>query len=188
MGLKLRSKMKTPHNGWFYVDQLTGHKVRNDVFENLLGEIATYRKAHGFQLTEGWQEEVEHTVCLLLDVDNTEDWVFDPDHPPLTRMVKEGHRLWGELHGYALAYPEQPSEEDKVAAEGWFRGWESRIPNLNCKCAKNWRSLQLGLPDLSNRESFYRWTVAAHDRVREKLGQPILEGEFRHRFDQVMTS
>jgi hypothetical protein len=174
--LRLRTKSKTPHGGWRYVEQATGHEIRDDVYDNLVEQVLSHKKAHGIQLTETWAQEVEDTVALLLDVDDPENWAFDPTTPPADRMSVEGRKLWRELHAYALAYPEQPTEEDRQVAERWFRSWESRIPGgLNCICSRHWRQLGLGLPELSSRDAFYEWTVMAQNKVNVSLGRPIFQ-------------
>lgn len=181
--LKLKSKMTTPHLGWPYVEPSTGHLIRDEVYENLVQRVLDHKKAHGIALTDTWREEIEDSVCLHLEVEDWDRWCIDPDNAPVPRMVSEGRKLWAELHQHAMNFPVAPEEDDRMAALAWFRGWEARVPSLNCKCARNWKSLALGQPDVSSRKSYYVWTVIAHDKVREKLGQPIMEGEFRHLVD-----
>jgi hypothetical protein len=178
--LKFKSLNRTPPDS-VYTQPETGFQVRWETsIDDVFDKITTHRHAHRIQLTEGWQDEVLHQLAMTLKAVPWEDWCYDPDKPHIPRLAAYGQALWKELHEYALAYPEKPDDYEQQAALGWFAGWVSRIPRaMNCDCAANWRRLNLGSPDVSSRANFYQWTVMAHDRVREKLGQERMEGAFR---------
>jgi Erv1 / Alr family len=94
-------------------------------------------------------------------------------------MIPEvGNALWIMLHAYALFYPCLPNARDRMAAERWLDVFGALV-NQNsrgCKrCATEWdKILQIMRPDLSSRDAFYLWTLAAHDRVNRRLGRALM--------------
>lgn len=178
--LKFRTLSKTPPSA-VYTEPSTGYTVKWDTsIDDLYEKVAESRRAHGIQLTEGWKDEVIHQMCMTLKVDNWDEWCYDTEVPHIPRLAVYGRTMWNELHNRALAYPNNPDEHDRQNARSWFHSWEARIPTaMNCGCAANWKRLALGEPDFSSRRAYYLWTVNAHDRVREHLGQPFMDGEFR---------
>lgn len=177
--LRFKTLMRTPPDS-VYTEPSTGYKVPwVTSFQDCLDKVKEHRELHGIQLTEGWEREVESQLAMTLKVSDPENWIEDTEKPYIPRLVAYGRALWAELHAYALAYPENPDDHQKAAAQAWFAGWVARIPSAKCDCAYRWAKLGL-TPDFSDRRSFYLWSVAAHDRVREHLGQTIMGGEFRH--------
>lgn len=179
--LKFRTTSRTPPDS-VYTEPTTGYQVKWETsIDDLFDRVATHKKAHRIQLTEGWKDEVIHQLCMTLKVDDWNAWCYDSDIPYTSHLMRYGQRMWAELHEWAKAYPEKPDEHQKQAALVWFSGWVARIASaMNCDCAANWRRLNLGAPDVSGRASLYQWTVNAHDSVRNHMGQPIMEGSFRH--------
>lgn len=149
-------------------------------FDDLLARIAEHRKAHGFPMEKGWEEEVQEQICSTLKVSDWDEWCEDTSNPKVPRLVALGRQLWAELHAYALAFPERPHEKEVESALRWLEGWVARIPSAKCDCAYHWHKMGLDF-DLSSRKGFYDSTVRVHDAIRSRLGQPIMEGEFRHR-------
>lgn len=93
-------------------------------------------------------------------------------------MIPEvGYSLWIMLHAYAVVYPCLPNKRDKMAAERWLEifGALVKMNSSGCKhCATEWdKILRIMAPDLSSRDAFYLWTLAAHDRVNRRLGKPL---------------
>lgn len=147
-------------------------------FEDVLETIAEHRKAHGIAMPEGWEREVEHQMCFTLKVDNPDDWIWDPENPPVPYLVAYGRALWAELHARPLSFPERPTEQDKQNEIQWLEGWKARIPSAKCDCAYRWKKMGLDF-DLSSREGYYRSTVVIHDRINQELGKPVWSGPWQ---------
>jgi mitochondrial FAD-linked sulfhydryl oxidase len=89
-------------------------------------------------------------------------------------LAEEGRARWLELHTYAFDYPDYPTAMDLQQARRWLAHFSRRIPSFGCSCADHWQlMLSVCEPDLTNKETFYWWTVAAHDSVNRKLGKPL---------------
>lgn len=97
----------------------------------------------------------------------TSEFVAMPD------QISVFHNLWKELHQRALNHT---SGSDSV----WLSGWKNRIPKIGtgCPCKEHmavWSS-QNRL-DFSSSETYFAWTVAAHNSVNAKLGKKIFTVE-----------
>jgi len=92
---------------------------------------------------------------------------------------------WIPLHKYPVQYWHS---WDAQAATVWFNSWRSRIPAFGCACQKNFSDYcQSSPPDFSSAESFFRWTVEAHNFVSLNHVRPPKQSltliEARQRFD-----
>jgi hypothetical protein len=77
---------------------------------------------------------------------------------------------WIPLHQYPVQHWHS---WDAQAATNWFSSWRSRIPNYGCACHKNFSDYcQSNPPDFSSAESFFQWTVEAHNFVSLNHVQP----------------
>jgi hypothetical protein len=86
-------------------------------------------------------------------------------------LAAAGRQLWAELHRRALSY-----QGDEWDEHPWIACFARRVPCGTCR--DEWRQLIQELPpDLTDRESYFRWTVRAHNAVNAKLGKPILSFE-----------
>jgi hypothetical protein len=77
----------------------------------------------------------------------------------------KGPKMWAQLH----ARPElMTSQENEKQWLSWFSG------QVDCgDCRRHWMQLMQEMPpDLSSKESYYAWTVAAHNSVNRRLGKP----------------
>lgn len=77
---------------------------------------------------------------------------------------------WIPLH----QYPGQHWHSwDAQAATGWFNSWRSRIPSYGCACQKNFSDYcHSNPPDFNSADTFFRWTVDAHNFVSLNHVQP----------------
>jgi hypothetical protein len=84
-----------------------------------------------------------------------------------------GKYIWTSIHVIALAYPETPTEADKVDYKEFF----SKLgPVLPCqKCSSNYIKHNHDIPIdfyLYNRDNLFRWTVELHNIVNKECGKP----------------
>lgn len=174
MSLRFISKQETPQGGWSYTEASTGITLRALQFSQLIGMVAAHRQANGLDLGDGWAKRMEAEMCMT-----NPSPCHDPDSVVEDPLSAYGRQLWGELHEYALDYPASPDELDVREAQRWLSAWEERIPKFQkCNCRENWEKFR-GIPDLASRRAFYTWTVLAHGRVSEKLGnKPDVVAEF----------
>ena len=82
-----------------------------------------------------------------------------------------GPSAWEFLHSIAFAYPENPTQEDKTAANNFIHSFACMLPCSVCK--DHFKSNIKVLPvDVSTREKFFDWTVQLHNLVNKQLGKP----------------
>lgn len=89
---------------------------------------------------------------------------------------KWGLHVWTMIHLAALAYPNKPSQEEKLAMYQFFQSLQYVLP---CPiCADNFREklqeTNFGNRELDNREALFNWTVLIHSMVNEKKHKPAL--------------
>lgn len=88
-----------------------------------------------------------------------------------------GRALWKVIHGYAVSYPDTPTDETTETARHFFEVVISETVRENsrrCSCSTEWEQMLYDVPPpYHNREALYWWTVAAHDRVRRKQGKKL---------------
>lgn len=80
-----------------------------------------------------------------------------------------GPHGWQFLHSITLAYPDNPTLEDKNNHAQFFNGIQNILP---CQSCRDHYALSLQeLPveqHLENKESLFRWLVDIHNRVNVK--------------------
>ena len=78
-----------------------------------------------------------------------------------------GPNMWKSLHAISFAFPENPSIEQRLAAERVFRDLQHMIP---CpKCQEHYRQQLEKYPlRCENRTELTKWLVAVHNRVNEQ--------------------
>lgn len=82
------------------------------------------------------------------------------------------HRqLWEVIHTYAANYPKKPSYVDKKMAVAWYH---KIIDHLICETCKGHYKKSLETLCVKNRNHLFRWTVAMHNRVNERLGKRLI--------------
>ena len=80
------------------------------------------------------------------------------------------HSHWTLLHQYPV---ERWNDWEAQAAVSWFVSWRSRIPNYGCDYRKNFSAyLQSNPPAFASADSFFQWTVEAHNFVSLNHVQP----------------
>jgi len=100
-------------------------------------------------------------------------------------IMKIGPDVWGPhgwkfLHFVALAYPNEPTEDDKKHYKQFFELLQFMLP---CSlCANNYKDHiynDLPITDevLKNKDTFVKWTVDIHNMVNEQTGKPKLSLE-----------
>ena len=81
-----------------------------------------------------------------------------------------GPHGWQFLHSITLAYPDNPTLEDKNNHTQFFNSIQNILP---CQSCRDHYSLSLQeLPveqHLENKESLFRWLVDIHNRVNVKI-------------------
>jgi hypothetical protein len=101
-------------------------------------------------------------ITAILDATGAEAHKFQCDRP------EPSH--WIPLHRYPVQHWHS---WDAQAATSWFSSWRSRIPSYGCACQKNFSDYcQSNPPDFSSADSFFQWTVEAHNFVSLDHVQP----------------
>lgn len=163
-------KHTTPPGGWRYTEPLSGVSFTSLTFQDILNQIAKHRRASGFDMPYEWRRLIEHLMC---EQNQWSDCTEEGERP-LTQLEIVGRQRWKELHEFALAYPELPTEQDKTDALAWLNLFDRRVPNFGgCNCIREWEKLRAETaPDLSSREAFYMWTARMHNKVNARIGKP----------------
>jgi hypothetical protein len=81
--------------------------------------------------------------------------------------------MWKELHRRALL--DHTEGKDDMA---WINKWSAKLPRFTtgCKCNEHWgKWLSQNRPDFKTRDSYFAWTVRAHNAVNLRLKKPQLE-------------
>ena len=83
-----------------------------------------------------------------------------------------GSSAWKFLHYTALAYPENPTEEEKKNYMIFFTSLEHVLPCPTC--AKNFKGNLEKFPleeALTNNQLLFQWTVNIHNEVNKELSK-----------------
>ena len=78
--------------------------------------------------------------------------------------------MWLELHRRALLEVVEGANDMP-----WISKWGLQLPRFTtgCKCNEHWgKWLGANKPDFTTRESYFAWTVKAHNAVNERLKKP----------------
>lgn len=100
-----------------------------------------------------------------------------------------GSQTWHAIHSVALAYPEDPTPEDKKTAVQFIDAIADSLP---CEmCSVNFKKkIATHPPDVTSRTAFFNWTVDVHNMVNVQTGKPELSysqalKEFRDNTTQI---
>jgi hypothetical protein len=92
--------------------------------------------------------------------------------PDPARGDAAGRKKWAEMHARAMAW--NPAAGDAAAEAAYLARAADGL--AGCQCSPHWRAyLKSHPPDLSSAESYFAWTVAAHNAVNARLGKPPLD-------------
>ncbi len=92
---------------------------------------------------------------------------------PLTRS-ELGRATWELLHSTAAYLPEQPSEEQRRAAEALVRALG--VVYACAHCREHFAAHLARHPvDASSRRAYSKWVCDAHNAVNHALGKPLFE-------------
>lgn len=83
--------------------------------------------------------------------------------------------LWKELHTRALKYV--PNVRGDLT---WLQEWSRKIPRFTkgCACNEHWgKWYRLNPPDFKTSDTYFAWTVKAHNAVNERLNKPLITVE-----------
>lgn len=91
----------------------------------------------------------------------------EPPPPSPPTLYVTGRELWEQLHRRAA------SGRIAVAEMAFIKHLAD--PLARCGCRAEWAALLDRMPpDLSTPETYFAWSVAAHNEVNARLGKPIL--------------
>lgn len=82
-----------------------------------------------------------------------------------------GKYFWGVIHYITIAYPDNPTEEDKQTIQAFIQSLQNILP---CeKCRSHFKSKTYPLTDsaLSSRYEFIKWGVTVHNEVNRRTGK-----------------
>lgn len=88
-----------------------------------------------------------------------------------------GPNFWFTIHLVAAAYPVQPTQQEKDGYEAFFRSLQFVLPCAGCR--QGYETIMTSDPTkltkrvFASRESLFKWTVDAHNRVNAKLKKPV---------------
>ena len=87
-----------------------------------------------------------------------------------------GPHGWKFIHMLAMAYPNEPTVEEKQNYKNFFESLHLLLPCSLCSNNYKRHLVELPLTDtvLSNRESFVRWTIDIHNIVNKETGKKII--------------
>ena len=86
-----------------------------------------------------------------------------------------GKHMWYTVHFIALAYPEQPTSEDKRHYQIFFENLHTVIPCYKCSVnyVKHLNELPLDSTALKSNKGLFEWTVDLHNVVNRNLGKQV---------------
>lgn len=90
-----------------------------------------------------------------------------------------GKYFWYCIHLTALAYPEDPTEQDKKIYKQFYLYLGKVLPCQ--KCSRNFGRHLSSIPIvyfLQNRDMLFRWTVHVHNIVNKEIGKPQWNVEY----------
>ena len=92
-------------------------------------------------------------------------------------------QIWGKhgwifLHSVTLAYPDEPTENDKQNYRTFFNILPMILPCSACRQNLNNHMEKVSLEQaLTNKKSLVKWLIAVHNETNTTLGKPILSYE-----------
>lgn len=88
-----------------------------------------------------------------------------------------GPHMWFMFHLIAATYPDSPTAADKSKYATFYKSLQDVLPCPGCQQGYQIiitsEPTKLGPRTFNSRESLFKWTVDAHNRVNAKLGKPI---------------
>ena len=90
------------------------------------------------------------------------------DTPPTADEI--GNAGWALLHTVTLAYPEQPTEDDKLTMNQFFASFAKVYPCHICS-GHFQQLLAQNPPRIESRETLSQWLCEAHNNVNRRLGK-----------------
>ena len=84
-----------------------------------------------------------------------------------------GKHLWYSVHLIALAYPADPTNEEKRNYQSFFENLHQVLPCYKCSInyLKHLNEIPITTSVLENTESLFRWTIDMHNLVNSELGK-----------------
>ena len=83
-----------------------------------------------------------------------------------------GPGAWTFIHYIALAYPENPSQEDKENYKNFFINLQNVLPCQNCSDNYKQNLQKYSLDQaLTNTQSLFQWTVNVHNEVNNETNK-----------------
>lgn len=84
-----------------------------------------------------------------------------------------GKHMWYTIHLIALAYPENPTNEDKRNYQSFFENLHHVLPCYKCSInyLKHLNDIPISTVVLSNNENLFNWTVDIHNLVNIELSK-----------------
>lgn len=85
-----------------------------------------------------------------------------------------GPHGWIFLHSITMAYPEDPSDEDKRRMINFFESVKYVLPCTTCSnnLRKHMSSIPLTEKALSSQKNLMKWLVNIHNKVNDETGKP----------------
>ena len=105
-----------------------------------------------------------------------------------------GKHMWYSIHFIALAFPENPTNEDKRNYQYFFENLHTVLPCYKCSVnyIKHLKQIPIHIDILQNAERLFRWTVDIHNLVNAELGKRLWTHDeafkFYNNFDTEATS
>jgi hypothetical protein len=121
--------------------------------------------------------DVERIVCnaMGIDWDEHKNWaqrardqveLWQSETQPI--ILREGPRLWAELHLFSLR---NRNCEDFGFIKNWFDNWVASIPWNGCPCQQHFEEYcKQNPPDFND---LWRWGVELHNDVNKRTGRNV---------------
>lgn len=90
-----------------------------------------------------------------------------------------GKYFWYCIHLTALAYPDNPTEQDKIIYKQFYLSLGKVLPCQ--KCSRNFGRHLGSIPIdffLQNKDMLFKWTVHIHNIVNKEIGKPQWNVEY----------
>ena len=86
-----------------------------------------------------------------------------------------GKHAWEFLHACSFEYPDDPSDQDKLAAKALFRSLVRMLPCDDC-CRHYHQEMEQDPIEnsLGSKEELMSWVLRLHNKVNQRLGKPTL--------------